>query len=290
MNTSVGIYGTSYRTLTTQPLDLIYEKQFTSKKELNESYTFPTRKDNIRNLYIEFSDDTFVYEIQFSIGSLVYIKSETGEINLGNNITITRSIKYQIDSNKFVITIPNDKPTNRILVYQSDTNKLIHITDWIAKGTTQNITINYTNNNGVLNVTSSVTPANPLPVPNFNVKLNQTENYLGNLFNLSDNNLVYNNNSSRLNIVLNRGGINCVNSDIIQYDRTNNTLNCSNIYNFKSSPVNSFTLNDNNTTKLYSDSNGTTNSCINGFFSSLYSSAPLSNNKYVYSKCARLSI
>ena len=88
--------------------------------------------------------------------------------------TISRDIKYLIDnpSNQFQIEIPNDKPTNRIFVYQANNNKLLHITDYIAKGTTQNVntqkvTINYTNNNGVLNVSSSVVPVNPLPVPNF---------------------------------------------------------------------------------------------------------------------------
>ena len=87
-------------------------------------------------------------------------------IDLQNFITITisPSISLGISSSPFTfyINIPNNKPTDRILVYQSNTNKLIHITDWIPKGNTQNVntqkvTINYTNN-GVLNVTSSVVP------------------------------------------------------------------------------------------------------------------------------------
>ena len=83
-------------------------------------------------------------------------------------ITITKDITYQrvnptIDN--FQITIPIDKPTNRIFVYQSDSNKLVHITDYIPKGTTQNVYINYTQ--GVNGITSSVTPLNPLSVPNF---------------------------------------------------------------------------------------------------------------------------
>ena len=64
---------------------------------------------------------------------------------------------------KFIITIPNDKPTNRIFVYQSGTNKLVHITDYIPKGTTQNVTIDYTQ--GINGITSSIIPVNPLPAP-----------------------------------------------------------------------------------------------------------------------------
>ena len=88
---------------------------------------------------------------------------------LAFNQPISRDIRYQINnpSNQFQIQIPNDKPTNRIFVYQTNNNRLLHITDYIPKGTTQKVTINYTNNNGVLNVTSSVVPVNPLPVPQF---------------------------------------------------------------------------------------------------------------------------
>lgn len=80
---------------------------------------------------------------------------------------ISPSNNFRLSYSPSTFFITNNKPTDRILVYQQGTNKLLHITDWIAKGTTQNVTINYTNNNGVLNVTSSVIPVNPLPVPQF---------------------------------------------------------------------------------------------------------------------------
>lgn len=82
--------------------------------------------------------------------------------------TITKDVTYQRVNtivDLFQIIIPNDKPTNRIFIYQSGTNKLVHITDYIPKGTTQNVTINYSQ--GINNITSSVIPVNPLPVPNF---------------------------------------------------------------------------------------------------------------------------
>lgn len=84
---------------------------------------------------------------------------------------ITREIKYQRTNptvDKFIITIPKTKPTNRIFVYQSGTNKLVHITDYIPKGTTQNVTINYSQS-----ITSSVTPEYPLPVPEFRLDGNK---------------------------------------------------------------------------------------------------------------------
>jgi hypothetical protein len=88
-------------------------------------------------------------------------------IIFNKTISPTNSLNINSSPSIFYITIPNDKPTNRIFVYQTNNNKLLHITDYIPKGTTQNVTINYANNNGVLNVTSSVVPVNPLPVPQF---------------------------------------------------------------------------------------------------------------------------
>jgi hypothetical protein len=86
---------------------------------------------------------------------------------------ITREIKYQRTNptvDKFIITIPKTKPTNRIFVYQSGTNKLVHITDYIPKGTIQNVTINYSQGG----ITSSVTPEYPLPVPQFRLDGNES--------------------------------------------------------------------------------------------------------------------
>ena len=88
-------------------------------------------------------------------------------IIFNKTISPTNSLNINSSPSIFYITIPNDKPTNRIFVYQKNNDKLLHITDYIPKGTTQKVTINYTNNNGVLNVTSSVVPVNPLPVPQF---------------------------------------------------------------------------------------------------------------------------
>lgn len=51
--------------------------------------------------------------------------------------------------------------TDRIFIYDN-TNKLLHITDYIPKGTTHMVTINNTQG-----ISSSVVPVNPLPVPNF---------------------------------------------------------------------------------------------------------------------------
>jgi hypothetical protein len=314
-DTSVGIYATSYSTLKTYPSDsnLIYKKNFTRNLELNESYTLPTRQDNIRNLYIEFSDPTFVYEIQFSVGSLAYIKSDIGEINLGNNKTISIDTKYQIvNSNTFVITIPINKPTNRILVYESATNKLIHITDWIAKETTQNVTINYTNNNGVLNVTSSVTPVNPLPVPNFNVQkesLYLQDNSLKNYANMDYENSSY----SELyykprcpgSWIIRQNDISCPIGQILN----NTATECSNIYSKSIMPIKSINCDVNNGSEpqlLSTNINSASINCNEGVIVSYMrrgwgnlkaiprtgrcESPEYFNNRYFKTKCASLSI
>jgi hypothetical protein len=99
---------------------------------------------------------------------ILYIKSEKSEITVKNldnntffNINSSDKIypKNSLSNDKFQII---SQITDRIFIYDN-TNKLVHITDYIPKGTTQNVTINYTQ--GI--ITSSVTPVNPLPVPNF---------------------------------------------------------------------------------------------------------------------------
>jgi hypothetical protein len=115
--------------------------------------------------YSDFKTKTQWYTLLSSyIITSVNIKNlyENGDENIVLN---KNTITYVNINTQFYVNYPSLE-TDRILVYQQGTNKLLHITDWIAKGTTQNVTINYTNNNGVLNVTSSVIPVNRLPVPN----------------------------------------------------------------------------------------------------------------------------
>jgi hypothetical protein len=90
---------------------------------------------------------------------------------LKSDPSINGDIIYQRDNSTFLVSIPNNKPTNRIFVYQSGTNKLVHITDYIPKGTTQIVTID--NRLGITGITSSVTPVNPLPVPEFRLDGNK---------------------------------------------------------------------------------------------------------------------
>ena len=72
--------------------------------------------------------------------SILYLKSQIGETLVKNTLnntifTLNSSDKvYQkvmLTQDTFQIQIPNDKPTNRILVYQTNNNKLLHITDYI---------------------------------------------------------------------------------------------------------------------------------------------------------------
>ena len=101
---------------------------------------------------------------------ILYLKSEKSELTVKNldnntsfNINSTDKIypKISLSNDKFQI---NSQITNRIFIYDN-TNKLVHVTDYIPKGTTQNVTIDYSQ--GINEITSSVTSVNPLPVPNF---------------------------------------------------------------------------------------------------------------------------
>jgi hypothetical protein len=128
--------------------------------------------NNIDNLLFVFEKPVNIIEIE-CIGEnipLPYLKSEKSELTVKNldnntsfNINSTDKIypKISLSNDKFQIT---SQITDRIFIYDN-TNKLVHITDYIPKGTTQNVTIDYTL--GINSIKSSITPVNPLPVPNF---------------------------------------------------------------------------------------------------------------------------
>lgn len=183
-------------------------------------------------------------------------------------ITITRDITYQRTNptfDNFQIIIPNDKPTNRIFVYQSGNNKLVHITNYIPKGTTQNVTINYSHV-----ITSSITPFNPLPVPNFNV-LQGTEDTIASddsLFSrikktYEDSSLSFTETSScGKTWIYNQNDITCPKGQIL----SNDASRCVNIYSENTTPIKSITYDVTNGTEpvLYSNNNGTSVNCGQG--------------------------
>jgi len=135
-----------------------------------ENYSTPI--NNVDNLLFVFQKPVNIIEIE-CIGEdlpIPYLKSEKSELTVKNldnntffNINSSNKIypKNSLSNDKFQIT---SQITDRIFIYDN-TNKLVHITDYIPKGTTQNVTINYTQ--GINGITSSVIPVNPLPVPNF---------------------------------------------------------------------------------------------------------------------------
>ena len=181
--------------------------------------------------------------------------------------TITRDITYQRTNptvDNFQITISNDKPTNRIFVYQSGTNKLVHITDYIPKGTAQTVIINYTQG-----ITSSVTPVNPLPVPNFNVQDAQDKI-------ASDGRRDYTSGSFTRptcigNWIIDQNDISCPKGQILDYySVTLDRGRCVNIYSETITPIKSISYDVNNETNplLYSNNNGTSVNCDQGVITS----------------------
>jgi len=166
-------FPTNYRTLSTPPSnDNLINSILGSNRNQDVDFAqfFRQRQDNIRNIYIEFDKPTFVYEIMLaSPFKLLCLKSEKSELtvkNLDNNESFninSTEIYPNIRLSTFNFQI-KPQTTDRIFVYsQSQKNKLVHVTDYIPKGTTQNVTINY-----LQGVKSSVIPVYPLPVPNFN--------------------------------------------------------------------------------------------------------------------------
>jgi hypothetical protein len=254
--------------------------------------------------------------------SILYLKSQIGETLVKNTLnntifTLNSSDKvYQkvmLTQDTFQIQIPNDKPTNRILVYESSTNKLIHITDWIAKGTTQNVTINYTNNNGILNVTSSVIPVNPLSVPNFNIHYGEVSKSDESLYKYAK--MEYESSSyTQTNFtettscgkkwIYNQNDITCPKGEIL----SNDASRCANIYSENIRPIKSITYNVDNGSEpvLYSDNSGTSVNCEQGVVTRYmrrgwgYTSASIRGsgcrdgpqryyNRHYRTRCARLS-
>jgi hypothetical protein len=225
-------------------------------------------------------------------------------------ISPTNNLRLSYSPSIFRITIPNDKPTNRILVYQQGTNKLLHITDWIAKGTTQNVTINYTDN-GVLNVTSSVIPVNPLPVPNFNVldtgftiaddgKLKS----VGLDYEINDEKY-YEDSPSFISTqtwsIIRQNDKNCTKGQILNSDASR----CGNIYSDSITPIKSISYDVNNGTEPVLNNNGTSVNCGQGVITNYtrrgygYRSCGIRGgsctrtrypNRFYKTKCARLSI
>lgn len=252
---------------------------------------------------------------QSVITSSILTKNEASDIAFNQILTnITMFIRINPTIDTFRITIPNDKPTNRIFVYQTNNNRLLHITDYIPKGSTQKVTINYTNNNGVLNVTSSVVPVNPLPVPNFNIQYGEDSNSDKSLYNYAK--MEYESSSyTQTNFtettlcgkkwIYNQNDITCPKGEIL----SNNASRCANIYSENIRPIKSITYNVDNGTEpvLYSDNSGTSVNCEQGVVTRYmrrgwgYTSASIRGsgcrdgpqrhyNRHYRTRCARLSI
>jgi len=80
-------------------------------------------------------------------------------LTLISNEQIYRKIDLLEDN--FIVTA---KVTDRIFIYDNN-NKIIHITDYFAKGETQKINLRYSMLNGVINIQSNIIPLYPLPTP-----------------------------------------------------------------------------------------------------------------------------
>jgi len=142
---------------------VLYNKNSTpywSTKTYDDNYI---KWENIRWGIMEIMN--FENLLNALIDSSFYIKWEIIEImdliKYANLLNENSIISFTVELNK----------TNRMFIYEKNSNKLLHITDYIPMSVKCIILIDIKNKD---NISSSVNSLNPLPVPNFSVDPNKS--------------------------------------------------------------------------------------------------------------------
>ena len=132
---------------------------------LNINYT---ESDNIVTI-----EDVIINKIS----STLYLKSENGNLNDFVNELNRMKFLDNYEGEVGVNIIPSQ--STRLMVYETLTNKFIHITDCLIKSVYITINFKYKFIDGKWIISSNIETLNPLPVPNFSIDRNRPSNFIG---------------------------------------------------------------------------------------------------------------